>query len=154
VVQSAFGFTVVACGALFVTFAGLLARFGEAGAAAVPELPAARCRWFAAGLGVACALAVLIFGLNFAAEGASELFVAAAGAVLLPALALTAWALYRAAAGEGVAAHAAPAQITAPGGWPLVWRRAARGVVWAGAAGVVAFGVLLPLQANLTCCSG
>src|SRR5581483_7268740 len=64
-VESAFSYTVIACGTLFVTFLGLLSRLGEAGADAETEGSAPGRRWLLVGLGGACLLAALVFGLNF-----------------------------------------------------------------------------------------
>ena len=151
-VQNAFGYTVAACGALFVTFAGLLARFGEEGADDVPELPLVRCRWSIVGLVCAGVLAVVVFTLEFIGPNRDALRAVIAGVVLLAALGATGWALLRVAAMGDTAIL--PAAVPTPEGlsaWSVGWRRAANWGVWIGAAALIFVAVLRPLHANVLC---
>src|SRR5207237_6910547 len=93
-VTGAFGFTVAACGGLFATFAGLLARLGEAEVEAAPERSAARGLWFPVGLAAAVVLAGGVFTLIFGGEAeANPQVLAVAVATLSAALLLTTLAI-------------------------------------------------------------
>jgi O-antigen ligase/tetratricopeptide (TPR) repeat protein len=150
-VQGAFGFTVVGCGGLFATLAGLLSRFGEGDAAA--DAPAPRGWWFPVGLAAAAIFAVATFSLNFAGEEqARALALAVSGAALGAVLLLTLYAVFR-AADVRLVAPTAYAQVRAGPG-SVLWRRVAAGAVWAGTIVVFVVGIGCPLQANVLCCTG
>jgi O-antigen ligase/tetratricopeptide (TPR) repeat protein len=169
-VQSAFSFTVADQGILFAVMAGVLARLGEAPAGADAGAPAAGRRWFPIALGCACLLASLVFAVNFAGQGSSAFGFVVAAVALAVVLAAAAWAVgldpqdkqveERGARTNGrrrssdvrVAARSARPDPRAPSRRGL-WRLA-RFAVWGGAAAVVGFGVLGPLQANVMCCHG
>jgi tetratricopeptide (TPR) repeat protein len=153
--QGAFGFTVVGCGGLFATLAGLLSRFGESEAA---DAPAPRGLWFPFGLTTAALLAGVIFGLNFAGEErASVEALAVSSAALGVVLLLSLYAVFRAvdatAAGERFPVAAACTRAR-PGPGSVLWRRAAAGAVWVGTAVAFVVGIGCPLQANVLCCTG
>jgi tetratricopeptide (TPR) repeat protein len=151
-VQSGFGFTVVASGGLFVTLAGLLSRFGEARVEPIPELSLTRCWWAPAALGCGAVLAGLVFAHNFAA-GDDWLMTAGAAAVLVVVLGAAAWAVltttFAAAPARVEVLHSDPSAEPL-GLWSLTWRHLVRCGVWVGAA-VLLLGIVgRPLEANLT----
>ncbi len=158
VTQSAFGFTVAACGVLFITLLGLLSRFGEGEAEPVTDLPLAHSWWGPAALGCGAVLAALVVGYNFW-SAANATYGAVAGVVLLGTLLGTGWAVLSAScAGEAGCKHmeieGASADAPPLGWWSAGWRYLARGAVWTGAAVVLIAVVGRPLEANMTCCRG
>jgi tetratricopeptide (TPR) repeat protein len=167
-VTGAFGFTVAACGGLFATFAGLLARLGEAEVEAAPEGSVARGLWFPIGLAAAVVLVGGVFTLNFYGEAdADPQVLAVAGAVIGAALLFTTWAVFRdAAVGEnytspkrqrGDAIPALALRACVPdscASGSRLWRRLAAVAVWVGAVAVIATDIVPPLHANMLCCAG
>ncbi len=151
-VESAVGYTVVACGALFVTFAGMLSRFGEAGTEVEADGRAPGRRWFAIALPAACLLAALGFGFNFVGEGIAVTLVTGAGLAVV--LGGAGWVVFREAGpNPWTVLHSTGPAVRADS--PVaIWRPLARGAVWVGAAGAVAVGVVCPLQANVLCRTG
>jgi O-antigen ligase/tetratricopeptide (TPR) repeat protein len=162
-VTGAFGFTVAACGGLFATFAGLLARLGEAEVEAAPEASAARGLWFPIGLAVAVVLAGGVFTLNFCAESdADPQVLAVAVAAISAALLLAAWAIIERRKTEerrkkkesGLSVLLPSSVFRLPSSVFHLWRRLAVAAVWAGTVAVIATGIVQPLQANVLCCAG
>jgi O-antigen ligase/tetratricopeptide (TPR) repeat protein len=162
-VTGAFGFTVAACGGLFATFAGLLARLGEAEIEAAPEGSAARGLWFPIGLAAAVVLVGGVITLNFCSEAdADPQVLAVAGAVLGVSLLLTTWAVIESRKTEdgrkkkegGFSVFLPSSVLRLPSSVFHPWRRLAAAAVWAGAVAVIAIGIIRPLQANVLCCAG
>ncbi|MCI0464373.1 MAG: O-antigen ligase family protein [Gemmataceae bacterium] len=151
-VQSGFGFTVVACGGLFVTLAGFLSRFGEARTEPISELAITRCWWAPVALGCAAVLAALVFAHNFAAQD-GWLTTAGAAAVLVVVLGGATWAVLTttfAGAPAQVEVLSSDPRAEPLGLWSLTWRHLVRCGVWVGAA-VLLLGIVgRPLEANLT----
>jgi O-antigen ligase len=154
IVQSAFTCTAIACGALFVTVAGVLSGLGNA------QQSSRVCRGLrqprlAFCLGIAASALVILFTFNFAgttsAGGPGPL---PAVAILALAIALTAWALVRVVKeakvdGPPVEAEKKGAPRLLPG-----WARLLQPIIWAGAATVIAVALARPFWANVLCYGG
>jgi O-antigen ligase/tetratricopeptide (TPR) repeat protein len=156
-VQNLFGFTVIACGALFAVLAGLLARLGEEEVEPASEVSLGHCRWALAALACGGMVAILVLGLNFLGPQRDPVTGMVAGGLLLAALLGAGWGvLHSAAASAGrkpALPRSAPAAVPLST-WGLWWRRGGRGVIWVTAVALVLFAVVRPYAANVLCRRG